>query len=55
MAGSVQKTSATSTEPEVAIEVRPVIIFPIIRRTGWVKVLTNPLYPTAVASASEQM
>jgi hypothetical protein len=34
MAGSLQPTSATSTEPEVAVELDLSIIFHIIRRSA---------------------
>ena len=55
MAGSLQSTSATSTGPEVAVELDLSIIFHIIRRSARMKVLTKPLYPTAAASGPEQM
>jgi hypothetical protein len=55
MAGSLQPTSATSTGPEVAVELDLPIIFHIVRRSAGVRVLTKPLYPTAAASDPEQM
>ena len=55
MAGSLQPTSATSTEPEVAVELDLSIIFHIIRRSARMKVLPKPLHPTAATSGPEQM
>ena len=55
MAGSLQPTSATSTGPEVAVELDLSIIFHIIRRSAGMRVLTKPLHPTAAASDPEQM